>query len=107
MKILLLDDHPLIIDFIAEQIIKIDSDVLVMTSIGVEQALDILSAHKIDRVVCDLQIKSGKSVAVPEYCAKHNIPFMVFSSYVNNSLIHTLKSLNVNCYVSKAQKLNT
>ena len=80
MKILLLDDHPLIIDFIAEQIRKIDSDVLVMTSIGVEQALDILSAHKIDRVVCDLQIKSGKSVAVPEYCAKHNIPFMVFSS---------------------------
>lgn len=101
MKILLLDDHPLIIDFIAEQIRKIDSDVLVMTSIAVEQALDILSTHKIDRVVCDLQIKSGKSVAVPEYCAKHNIPFMVFSSYVNNSLIHTLKSLNVNCYVSK------
>lgn len=62
MKILLLDDHPLIIDFIAEQIRKIDSDVLVMTSIAVEQALDILSTHKIDRVVCDLQIKSEKAL---------------------------------------------
>jgi hypothetical protein len=39
MKILLLDDHPLIIDFIAEQIIKIDSELYATFKSNREKAL--------------------------------------------------------------------
>jgi len=104
MTFLLLDDHPIILEFLESQIRQIESNIEIIKSCNVEDALSILKSKQIDRIICDLQIKSGKSLVIPEYCFKYEIPYMVFSSYINKSLIDTLKSIKITGYVSKGTK---
>jgi DNA-binding NarL/FixJ family response regulator len=43
-------------------------------------------------------------LVIPDYCLKFEIPYMVFSSYINKSLLDTLKSTKITGYVSKGTK---
>ena len=104
MTFLLLDDHPIILEFLEYQIRQIESSIEIIKSCNVEDALSILKSKQIDRIICDLQIKSGKSLVIPDYCFKFEIPYMVFSSYINKSLLDTLKSTKIPGYVSKGTK---
>jgi DNA-binding NarL/FixJ family response regulator len=104
MTFLLLDDHPIILEFLEYQIRQIESSIEIIKSCNVEDALSILKSKQIDRIICDLQIKSGKSLVIPDYCFKFEIPYMVFSSYINKSLLDTLKSTKITGYVSKGTK---
>jgi DNA-binding NarL/FixJ family response regulator len=104
MTFLLLDDHPIILEFLEYQIRQIESSIEIIKSCTVEDALSILKSKQIDRIICDLQIKSGKSLVIPDYCLKFEIPYMVFSSYINKSLLDTLKSTKITGYVSKGTK---
>jgi DNA-binding NarL/FixJ family response regulator len=104
MTFLILDDHPIILEFLESHIRQIESNVEIIKTCSVEEALLILKSKQIDRIICDLQIKSGKSLVIPEYCCKNEIPYMVFSSYINRSLLDTLKSTKITGYVSKGTK---
>lgn len=104
MTFLLLDDHPIILEFLEYQIRQIESSIEIIKSCNVEDALSILKSKQIDRIICDLQIKSGKSLVIPDYCFKFEIPYMVFSSYINKSLLDTLRSTKITGYVSKGTK---
>ena len=104
MNILVLDDHPSIVEFIAIKLQELNTDLVIFKTNTVEQALPILEGNEIDRVICDLKIVSGKNLVIPEYCNHRQIPYMVYSSYVNYTLIKMLKELKVFCYVSKGSK---
>jgi DNA-binding NarL/FixJ family response regulator len=104
MTFLILDDHPIILEFLESHIRQIESNVEIIKTCSVEEALLILKSKQIDRIICDLQIKSGKSLVIPEYCCKNEIPYMVFSSYINRSLIDSLKSIKITVYVSKGSR---
>lgn len=104
MTFLLLDDHPIILEFLEYQIRQIESSIEIIKSCNVEDALSILKSKQIDRIICDLQIKSGKSLVIPDYCFKFEIPYMVFSSYINKSLLDTLRTTKITGYVSKGTK---
>jgi DNA-binding NarL/FixJ family response regulator len=69
-------------------------------------AFEILQSESIDRVVCDLQIKTCKSLDIPKYCSRFNIPFLVFSSHLNHTIIRQLEILNMLGYVSKASSID-
>jgi DNA-binding NarL/FixJ family response regulator len=103
-RILLLDDHPAILEFL-NTILKIYfTDIVVLKAKTIEFAKVILDEDGADFVICDLQIKSGKSMVVPKCCFEKNIPFMVYSSHVNYSLYNDLRSLGMKSYVSKASE---
>jgi DNA-binding NarL/FixJ family response regulator len=104
MTFLILDDHPIILEFLESHIRQIESNVEIIKTCSVEEALLILKSKQIDRIICDLQIKSGKSLVIPEYCCRNEIPYMVFSSYINRSLIDSLKSIKITVYVSKGSR---
>lgn len=104
MTFLILDDHPIILEFLESHIRQIESNVEIIKTCSVEEAILILKSKQIDRIICDLQIKSGKSLVIPEYCCKNEIPYMVFSSYINRSLIDSLKSIKITVYVSKGSR---
>ncbi|MEY3824901.1 MAG: hypothetical protein RLZZ13_863 [Pseudomonadota bacterium] len=102
--LLLLDDHPGIIDYL-NTILKIDFGVVkLIKAKTIEYAKVILEEDSVDFVICDLQIRTGKSTVIPSLCSEKNIPFMVYSSHVNYSLYMDLKSLGVKSYVSKASE---
>jgi len=107
MIVLILDDHPPIIEFLAIKLQEINSELTILEANTVEQALHLLESQEVQRVVCDLQIISGKNMAIPNRCHKMGIPFMVYSSHVNYSLIKELKTYNITCYISKGSKIDS
>ena len=72
MTILLLDDHPVIIEFLESRIHQIEPSIEIVKSYNVEDALSLLKSHQIARVICDLQIKSGKSLVIPEFLLQNS-----------------------------------
>jgi two-component system, NarL family, invasion response regulator UvrY len=106
MKILFLDDHPTIAAILSDLVKLIPIEMDIYQAYSVKSAFDILQSEPIDRVVCDLQIKTGKSLEIPEYCSRFNIPFLVFSSHLNHTLIRQLEILAMLGYVSKASSID-
>lgn len=104
MNILVLDDHPSIVEFIDIKLHELNNTLTIFKANTVEHALLLLGENEVDRVVCDLQIITGKNLVIPEYCKHQQIPYMVYSSYVNYTLIKVLKELKISCYVSKGSK---
>ncbi len=102
MIYLVLDDHPSIVEFISAQLSQFDNKAIIVKAYSVEEAQRLLNKAKIDKVICDLQIRTGKSMVIPEICCDRKIPFMVFSSYVNPTLAKNLERLGCRVYVSKA-----
>ncbi len=102
MNILILDDHPLILNAISNEIQQIQINSNIQLCENVEQAVDSLKHKKIDFVICDLQIVSGKSLIVPKLCFDLGVPYMVYSSHANKVLFKSLSELGLRIYVSKS-----
>ena len=66
MTFLIIDDHPVILEFLESLIKQTESNVEIIKTYSVEDALLILKSNQIDRVICDLQIKSGNTLVIPE-----------------------------------------
>jgi DNA-binding NarL/FixJ family response regulator len=101
MNILVLDDHPSIVAFTVIKLQELNNTLTIFKANTVEQALLLLDQNNVDRVICDLQLIKGKNMVIPEYCCRKQIPYMVFSTHVNYTLIKELKEFKVTSYVSK------
>lgn len=104
MIILIIEDHPTIIDILEVKLNNDFKDLVIYKTFTLEEAFHILETRKVDRVICDLQIQIGKNMIIPEFCSTQSIPFMVFSSYVNITLIKILSNFRVTCYISKGSQ---
>ncbi len=103
--VLVLDDHPVMLEYVCNAVKMGFPESRVIKAKSIEQAEIFIEEGAIQAAICDLQIKSGKSMVIPALCCDNNIPFMVYSSHVNFSLIEELAQLNVKCYVSKASDI--
>ena len=104
MKIVILDYHPLIIQFLENEIVQILPTAIIKSFTSVEPAANYIESNKIDFAICDLQIVSGKSLVIPTICMERKIPYMVLSSHANKITVDKLKSLKSIVYVSKASE---
>ncbi len=108
MRILIFDDHEVIQYFVKQQIESILPNVEILRCSTIESAKSAIKTPPgIDFAICDLEINSGSNISIPEMCFERNIPYMVYSSHVNKVLISELKSINVNCYVSKTSGIES
>jgi DNA-binding NarL/FixJ family response regulator len=107
MRILILDDHEAIQQFIQQKIKEIIPSATIVFCTTIESAITAISAFpQIDFAICDIEIKSGANLVVPELCFNKDIPYMIYSSHVNMVLVSQLKELKVNCYVSKTSSID-
>ncbi|MFM2334256.1 MAG: Response regulator receiver domain [Bacteroidota bacterium] len=107
MRILILDDHEAIQHFLKQKITEIVPNATTIHCSTVEHASQVISGFpKIDYAICDIEIKSGANLTIPELCFNKNIPYMIYSSHVNKVLVNELKELKVNCYVSKTSSID-
>lgn len=102
MKIVILDDHPLIINFLKSEIQQILPEVQIISFTQVSPTIHYIKKNIVDFVICDLQIINGKNLEVPTTCFVSKIPYMVFSSHTNKIIYDQSKNLSVLVYVSKA-----
>jgi len=102
MKIILLDDHPLILNALESEITKAHPHLVISKFTTIEKAETFIKTNSVQFVICDLEIVSGKSTVIPELCYQNQIPYMVYSSHTNKTLIHKLQTNGLSIYVSKA-----
>jgi DNA-binding NarL/FixJ family response regulator len=102
MNIIILDDHPLILNALAAEIKSIIPEVTIHAFQTIENTKTFLESNSANYVICDLQIASGKSIVIPELCFRLNIPLMIYSSHTNKTLFQKLNEFELKVYVSKS-----
>lgn len=102
MNIVILDDHPLILNALRTEIISILPEAIIKTFTTINATRDYITTQSVNYVICDLQIFSGKSILIPELCFRQNIPYMVYSSHTNKTIYQKLNELGLKIYVSKS-----
>ncbi len=106
MRILILDDHEAIQHFVKQKITEIVPNATIILCSSIEHAIQSLTGFpQIDFAICDIEIKTGANLIIPELCFDKDIPFLIYSSHVNKVLVKELKELKVNCYVSKTSSI--
>jgi DNA-binding NarL/FixJ family response regulator len=107
MRILILDDHEAIQQFIKQKVTEIIPNATIICCTTTECATKVIYGFPhINFAICDIEIKSGANLAIPELCYNNDIPYMIYSSHVNMVLVSQLKELKVNCYVSKTSSID-
>jgi len=104
MNVLILEDHLFIPDYLISIFNELKLEVDFHRSVNEFEALVQLEEVDISYVICDLRLAAGISLVIPRYCFEHQIPYMVFSSFVSSALIEELLLLKVKCYVSKSSE---
>ncbi len=106
MKIVILDDHHAILQFLKQKLNEVlpSCDIVLCSTIH-EANMALEDVQRPSHVICDLEINAGRSTAIPEYCSRLNMPFMVYSSHVDKVLIQELKKCGVSVYVSKLSRM--
>jgi DNA-binding NarL/FixJ family response regulator len=102
MKIVILDDHPLITQALSQEIQLLLPDSLIFTFHTISKCKEFIESELVDYLICDLHIVMEKSLEIPQICYKLKIPYMVFSSHTNKVLLEKLNKLEIYVYVSKA-----
>lgn len=102
MNILILDDHPIILNVLQECVKSLVPDANLLCTTNIDDANKIILNNQINYAICDVQIVTGKSTLIPSICFKNKIPYMIFSSHVNKTLISTFSELGSKVYVSKS-----
>jgi DNA-binding NarL/FixJ family response regulator len=107
MRILILDDHEAIQQFVKQKITDIIPNATIILCSNIECAKIAISGFpKIDFAICDIEIKSGANLIIPELCFNKEIPYMIYSSHVNLLLVKELFEFKVNCYISKTSNID-
>lgn len=102
MNIIILDDHPLILNALRSEIKSILPEAIIKTFTTIDDTKEYIRTQSVNYVICDLQIVSGKSILIPELCFRQNIPYMVYSSHTNKTIYQKLNELGLKVYVSKS-----
>ncbi len=102
MNIIILDDHPLILNALRTEIKSILPEAIIKTFTTIHDTRVYITTQSVNYVICDLQIVSGKSILIPELCYIKNIPYMVYSSHTNKTIYQKLNELGLKVYVSKS-----
>lgn len=101
MNLLLLEDHGAIRETVIRYVLEINPNMKVLETDNVEQADQVIKNTKIDYAICDLELSKGCNINPIEALYRERIPFMIYSSHVNKSIINELEAKKVRCYVSK------
>ena len=102
MNILILDDHPIILNSLEQSLKSIVPYANVLCTTNIDDANKIISNNQINYAICDVQIVTGKSTLIPSICFKNKIPYMIYSSHVNKTLISKFSEIGLTVYVSKS-----
>lgn len=105
MKILILEDHPGIAHLLEMIIREIANNIEIEFFTAWETALESINRASPDFVITDIQIGDYKQLELPEACHKKKIPFMVFTSFINPTIIDHCDQFKARVVVSKSSDM--
>jgi DNA-binding NarL/FixJ family response regulator len=102
MEWVILDDHPGIHVVMELTIRRLFSKSKCRFFVDSKEAIAYCSKNTIDFAISDIQIGESKRLDFANFCGEQKIPFMIYSSYLNISIIEGLAKLSCRAYVSKS-----
>ncbi len=102
-KILVLEDHPAIHDYILKAVNELNLDIRMEFTTNSEDALLKLKSNlPPDYFISDIQLNDRKVTIAIETASIRKIPFMVYSSFAHKTLTNLFDQLGGISYVSKS-----
>jgi DNA-binding NarL/FixJ family response regulator len=105
MKILILEDHPVIAHLLETIIKDIANNIAIEHFTAWENALESMNRAAPDWVISDIQIGDFKQLELLEACHEKKIPFMVFSSFINPTIIDHCNQYKARVVVAKSSDM--
>jgi DNA-binding NarL/FixJ family response regulator len=102
MEWAILDDHPGIHAVMELSIKKLFPESECHFFIDSKEAIAYCSKNSVDFAISDIQIGESKRLDFANFCGEQKIPFMIYSSFLNISIIEGLAKLSCRAYVSKS-----
>lgn len=101
MNVLIVEDHPIIINTLSKFLLDIYPDALIKSSTNTEDAVKDLQSHTFDLIISDLDFDGEKRFTVAELAKKHQIKCIIYSGHYNKAFIKKAMELDVIGFVSK------
>lgn len=101
MKVLIVEDQPIIINTLSNILLEIYPDALIKSCTSTEDAFKVLQTNKFDLIISDLDFGGEKRFAVAELAKKHQIKCIIYSGHYNQAFIKKAMELDVIGFVSK------
>lgn len=101
MKVLIVEDHPIIINTLSKIFLDIYPDALIKSSTNTEDAFIELQSNTFDLIITDLDFDGEKRFTVAELAKKHQIKCIIYSGHYNKAFIKKAMELDVIGFVSK------
>lgn len=101
MNVLIVEDHPIIINTLSKILLDIYPDALIKSSTNTEDAVKDLQSHTFDLIISDLDFDGEKRFTVAELAKKHQIKCIIYSGHYNKAFIKKAMELDVIGFVSK------
>ncbi|MCL9980313.1 MAG: hypothetical protein NBV77_02595 [Bacteroidia bacterium] len=106
MNLLILDDHPSVFLVLQSLLTELAPNIKLIHFIDCQSAQKSIECTPPDFVISDIQIDHIKQLNIPTLCNKMGIPCMIFSNYINFTILDLCKELRVKCIVSKSSSIN-
>jgi DNA-binding NarL/FixJ family response regulator len=102
MKILILEDHPGIFHLLEMIVREVSESTTIEHHLDWKNALQTLKSSPPDYVITDIQIGEYKQLELMEECKELKIPFMVFSGYMNSTILGHCDEYRARVVVAKS-----
>ncbi|MCI4671521.1 MAG: response regulator transcription factor [Bacteroidia bacterium] len=105
IKLLLADDHPIVLSGLRSTFEKEDSIEIIGECQNMSQIMDTLKTKEVDIVILDLQLpnESGFKVAKKIKEEYRDVRILIFSFHAKEKYIHFLLEIGVNGYITKGE----
>jgi len=105
MRFLILEDHPAIQLVLEQTISKLYPDSELEFHNNTENALESLITQEFNFVITDIQIRDKKDLELAQKCKEKEIPFLVYTSHLNRTIIELCMNLGCSSYVCKSSEV--
>ena len=102
MKLLIVEDHPSVTQVLKMMLEEISNEIEITHCSDYIKALQSITANPPDVVITDIQIGEQKQLNVLMECFEKKIPGMVFSSYINSTILNHCEQYRARVVVAKS-----
>jgi len=106
MKVLITEDHPIVVKMLSNLIVEIYPDAIIKTATNTEDAAVLVKAYDLDLVISDLDFNGEKRFSIVELAKEYGIRCIVFSGHYNMAFIKKAAASGAIGFISKLGNLD-
>jgi DNA-binding NarL/FixJ family response regulator len=106
MKVLIIEDQPIIIKILSNLVLELYPNALIKSSIQTIVADSLIKSYDFDLIITDLDFNGEKRFSVVELAKNYKIKCIIYTGHYNKAFINKAIELGVVAFISKMGALN-